>query len=102
MLLWKVKLYEDKIKISDNEENQNPYTIKTGYPDKAKLEAADDSELGVVRFAEQRSKVKDAGGDERFVIDGGRRSAAWAVLLLEGIPEEQRGILLAELLARGR
>lgn len=102
VLLWKVKLYDDKIKISDNEENQNPYTIKTGYPDKAKLEAADDSELGVVRFSEQRSKVKDAAGNERFVVDGSRRSAAWAVLLLEGIPEEQRGILLAELMARGR
>ena len=46
--------------------------------------------------------IKDAAGNERFVVDGSRRSAAWAVLLLEGIPEEQRGILLAELMARGR
>jgi len=101
-LLWKVKLYADKIKISNNEENLNPYTLKTGYPDKAKLEAADASAIGEVRFQEQRSKVKDAGGSERFRIDGGRRSAAYALLLLEDIPQDQRGILLAELIARGR
>jgi len=27
-LLWKVKLADDKIKVSDNEENANPYSIK--------------------------------------------------------------------------
>ena len=27
-LIWKVKLYDNKVKISDNEENLNPYEIK--------------------------------------------------------------------------
>lgn len=75
-LLWKVKLSDDKIRISDNEENERPFVLKTRYDDKAKALAQDESELGEVRFYADRSKVKDGGGAERYAIDGARRSAA--------------------------
>ncbi len=101
-LLWKVKLGDDKIKVSDNEENQNPWVLKTGYDDKVKVLDPSESEIGEVRFQGERSKVKDAAGDELFLVDTTQRSAGFGVLLMASIPEQQRGILLAELLASGR
>lgn len=101
-LLWKVKLSEDKIKISNNEENDRPYVLKTGYADKAKVLDASEAELGNVRFQPERIKLKAADGSERFHMDSTRRSAALGVLLMEAIPQEQRGILMVELLGRNR
>jgi len=101
-LLWKVKFGDDKIKVSDNEENQNPWVLKTGYDDKAKVLDPSESEIGEVRFQGERTKVKDAAGDERFLVDTTQRTAGFGVLLMTAIPEQHRGILMAELLASGR
>lgn len=102
-LLWKVKLAEDKIKVSDNEENANPYSIKTKYPDKAKVVDASEKELAEVRFGPDRTKVKGADGAELWVTESPRRrSVSFGVLVLERIPEEHRAILMAEILARRR
>lgn len=102
-LLWKVKLAEDKIKVSDNEENANPYSIKTKYPDKAKVVDASEKELAEVRFGPDKTKVKGADGAELWVTESPRRrSASFGVLVLEKIPEEHRAILMAEILARRR
>lgn len=102
-LLWKVKLAEDKIKVSDNEENANPYSIKTKYPDKAKVVDAAEKELAEVRFGPDKTKVKGADGAELWVTESPRRrSASFGVLVLERIPEEHRAILMAEILARRR
>ncbi len=102
-LLWKVKLADDKIKVSDNEENANPYSIKTKYPDKAKVVDAAEKELAEVRFGADRTKVKGADGSELWVTDSPRRrSASFGVLVLEKVPEEHRAILMAEILARRR
>ncbi len=102
-LLWKVKLAEDKIKVSDNEENANPYSIKTKYPDKAKVVDASEKELAEVRFGPDETKVKGADGAELWVTESPRRrSASFGVLVLEKVPEEHRAILMAEILARRR
>jgi len=102
-LLWKVKLAEDKIKVSDNEENASPYSIKTKYPDKAKVVDASEKELAEVRFGPDKTKVKGADGSELWVTDSPRRrSASFGVLALEKVPEEHRAILMAEILARRR
>jgi hypothetical protein len=96
-LRWKVKLSDDKIKISDNEENQNPFELKLKEGDRVKVMAPGERQLGSVRG----SSVEDASKKELFRVDGSP-SAAYGVLLLDAIPEDQRYILLAELLARGR
>jgi len=101
-LLWKVKLNDDKIKVSDNEGNVHPFVLKTGYEDKAKVLAQDESELGMVKFYGDRTKVKDLAGAERFSIDTRRRSAAFGVLLFEQIPAAHRAIIAAEIVARNR
>ncbi|HPA50560.1 MAG TPA: hypothetical protein PLP50_03060 [Thermoanaerobaculia bacterium] len=102
-LLWKVKLADDKIKVSDNEENANPYSIKLKYPDKAKVVDAAEKELAEVRFGPDKTKVKGADGAELWECRSPRRrTASFGVLVLERIPEEHRAILMAEILARRR
>ena len=103
-LLWKIKLYEDKIKISDNEENRNPWVLKTGYPDKAKVLDPYESEIGVVRFATDQAplRVRDASGNDAWIVESGPASASWGVLLMGAIPEEQKAIIIAELISRKR
>ncbi len=98
-LRWKVKISADKIKISDNEENNNPFELKRKEGDRVKVVAPGERELGAVRG----TAVEDANKKELFRIDGGgASSAAYGVLLLDPIPEMQRYILLAELLSRER
>ena len=102
-LLWKVKIAEDKIKVSDNEENANPWSLKTKYEDKVKVVDASDKELAEVRFYPDKTKVKSAAGAELWeCASPRRRSAAFGVLALDRIPEEHRAILMAEILARRR
>ena len=102
-LLWKVKIAEDKIKVSDNEENANPWSLKTKYEDKVKVVDASDKEIAEVRFYPDKTKVKSAAGAELWeCASPRRRSAAFGVLALDRIPEEHRAILMAEILARRR
>ena len=102
-LLWKVKIAEDKIKVSDNEENANPWSLKTKYEDKVKVVDAAEKEVAEVRFYPDKTKVKSAAGAELWeCASPRRRSAAFGVLALDRIPEEHRAILMAEILARRR
>ena len=96
-LRWKVKVAADKIKISDNEENKNPFELKTREGDRIKVVAPGDRELGNVRGGD----VEDATGAKKFTATG-KASAGYGVLLLDGIPELERYILVAEIEARGR
>ena len=95
-LLWKVKFKDGKIRISDNEENLNPFELKTA-GDRLKVVAPGDRDLGAVRGYD----VEDAAGKKLFTIEG-KPSDAYGVLLLDTIPPPQRYILLAELLSRGK
>jgi len=101
-LLWKVKLAADKIKISDNEENLNPYVLKLR-DDGWKVEE-NESSIGEVKFYADRGKikVKDGGDAELFESNGDRPSAMYGVMLMKRIPETERAIIMAELAARGR
>jgi len=103
-LLWKVKVTPEKIKISDNEENANPFELKMREGDRLKVVAPGDRELGNVRFdrAATKTEIESAGGVTKFVVEGSRPSRAYGVLLLDSIPEVQRYILAAEILSRGR
>jgi len=100
-LAWKVKFGTDKIKVSDNEQNANAWEIKTGHTDKAKVVDGAGKDVGEVRYAD-KIKVKDGAGAERFVVENGARSSAYAGLLLANVPEPERLVIVAELLAKGR
>jgi hypothetical protein len=101
-LLWKVKLTDDKIKISDNEGNLNPYVISMR-DDGVKVKE-NDTDLGEVKVYADRGKikVKDAAGAELFESNSGAPSAMYAPLLMRRIPDTERYIIMAELAARGR
>lgn len=99
-LLWKVKFKDDKVKLSDNEEGLLPYQLKYR-GDKVKI-YDDETEIGAVKFYDDKSKVKDAANTERFAIKPVTRSGAYGVLIMERIPATERYILTAELLVRGK
>lgn len=99
-LLWKVKVSDDKIKISDNEENQNAFELKKK-DDGAKIER-NETKLGEVKFYKDRQKVKVKDEDDTELFDSNtdKYSVAFGVLALNEIPEDLRFIIFAELLAR--
>jgi hypothetical protein len=102
-LRWKVKITPEKIKISDNEQNDHPFELKVRDGDRVKVFAPTDREVGNVRFdrAASKTEVEDAAGKKMFRVDGPTASGAYGVLLLD-IPQTERAILLAEILSRGR
>ncbi len=103
-LLWKIKIGDDKIKISDNEQNANAWAIKTDHGDKAKIVDPAEHPIGEVKFSKETGKIKvrDGNDTEQFVIEAGKLSAAYGVLLMSGIPRESALVIVAELMARGR
>jgi len=100
-LLWKIKLYDDKVKISDNEENLNPYEIKIGDTYKAKL-VRDGKELAKTSY-DLESKVQSilAQGHSQPLFYEGSYSIAYLVDLIEDINADQREIIIDELKAKG-
>jgi hypothetical protein len=101
-LRWKVKVTAEKIKVSDNNENDRPFELKLRDAGRVKVVAPGERELGNVRVNGTKIEVENAAGTKLFAIDGTTPSAAYGVLLLEDIDQTQRAILLAELLSRGR
>jgi len=101
-LLWKVKITDDKIKISDNEENANPYEIVIRAGD-ARIDESETT-LGEVKFYPERNKVKVKDASEREVAESNTatRSVAYGVVLMSRIPSSERAIIMAELLVRGK
>ena len=99
-LLWKIKISNEKIKISDNEENLNAFELKKR-EDGIKIEQ-NEAKIGEVKFYPERQKIKVKDSAEKEIYDANtdKYSAAYGVLLLEKIPEELRYIIAAELLLR--
>lgn len=96
-LLWKVKLYPDKIKISKNEEMNNAYEIKLKEEGRLKLEK-NDAEVMQIRLMENAESYPV--GD--FTVKGFGASIACGILLIPEIPEQQKWIIIGELLYRKR
>lgn len=97
-LLYKIKFYDDKVKVSDNEENANPFELKTREGNRIKVMAPGDKEMGDVRS----NTVEDAAGKKLFEVTGRPGSAGYGVLLLDRMPAAQRFIVFAELVSRGK
>lgn len=92
-LLWKVKIYPDKIKISNNEENENAFVIRP-YDDKIKVKR-NEEELYKVNLEGTIVKVNDK---EAYKLSSSQESYVFALLAIEEIPNEHKLFLLAELL----
>ncbi|WP_299838629.1 hypothetical protein [uncultured Tenacibaculum sp.] len=92
-LLWKVKIYPDKIKISDNEENTNAFVIRP-YENKIKVKR-NEEELYRVTINETSVIVNDKIS---FTLSSAQENYAIALLAINEIPDEHKLFLLAELL----
>jgi hypothetical protein len=102
-LFWKVKRDADKVKISDNEENKNPFELKTK-SDRIEIRDASGTAIGAVRFdaAKHTATVEDAAGQARFTFASDRADRFLGVAIIDKIPLPMRAILIAELSARDR
>jgi hypothetical protein len=90
-LRWKVKIDGDKVKVSDNEQNANPFVLKNG-----KVLDANEQELGRV----QDGQV--TGANKSIVYRFTAPTTAPGVLLMAKIPAQQQAVIIAELLSRKR
>jgi hypothetical protein len=97
-LYWKVKRDADKVKISNNEENRNPWMLVTS-GDRVEVTDPGGKSVGTVRFdARQHQAVAEAvGGGVRFTSISTRPDRFLGVALMEEIPLPLRAIVMAEL-----
>ena len=97
-LLCKVKLSPGKIKISDNEENKNPFLLQWKGADEVKA-ATEKGPVGRLVFLADKKEVQIFNTSTRAL--GSARtekfSAAWGVFCFDDLPDDLRAILFAEL-----
>ncbi|MCM8530123.1 MAG: hypothetical protein NE330_03095 [Lentisphaeraceae bacterium] len=98
-LAWKVKIYDDKIKISNNEENKDAWQVKDK-EDKAKVYDAAERELFRVYFSSGKMDVKTVNKKKLYSLPAKKLSLAPGILALEHIPEHQRAVIFSELMQR--
>ncbi|WP_271769560.1 hypothetical protein [Aquimarina algiphila] len=94
-LLWKIKIYPDKIKISNNEENENAFEIKR-YEDKIKIKR-NEEELYAIQLGSSSVIIND---EALYQLSSDQDSYAYAILAIKEIPEDQKIFILAELLSQ--
>lgn len=92
-LLWKVKIYPDKIKISNNEENTNAFVIKS-YENKIKVKR-NEEELYKVKLDANTIIVNEKAA---YTLSSKQDNYAIAILAIEEIPNDHKLFLIAELL----
>ncbi|MFA5597774.1 MAG: hypothetical protein WDA26_09420 [Pusillimonas sp.] len=99
-LLWKVKINEDKVKVSDNEENKNAFEIVKSSPDRCKIRDRAAIELGDVKYYPDNGKlkVKTEQNEEVIITKDSKNVVAPGVVLFSEIPLELRAIIINELL----
>lgn len=96
-LLWKVKLYDDKIKLGNNEEMTGAYEIKIKEGGKIKLER-NESLISELRNDENAPNITV----DNFTVEGCGGSLVPAILLIKDLKEFEKYILMAELRAKGK
>ena len=97
-LLWKVKFNDTGIKLSGNEEMDNPYKVSASSEGKIKVKK-DDHELASMRFNPSNGFVSI---QDKYYLNGFEGSLAMGILLIDEIPEEQRIMHCAEVVAAGK
>jgi hypothetical protein len=99
---WKVRLYPDKIKIADNDNDTAPRRIRTESPEKATLAGPNEEPLGTITFDGKNTVVTNSEGKVRYTKATGKLEPAYAVFLFDRMPTTEKYVVLAELMARDR
>ncbi len=94
-LLWKVKWYDDKIKVANNEEMTNAWEIKLRDEGKLKLER-NERLLTELRLSEEDLTL------DPYQVSGVGISLAPGLLLIDDLTELEKIILMAEVRAKNR
>lgn len=97
-LIWKIKLYEDKLKIADNEEMISAYEIKLRDQGKLKLER-NETEIKSIRVSESTDWYTI---EDRYKIKGFGVSLAPGILLIDELKDTEKFLIMAELAQRNR
>jgi hypothetical protein len=100
-LLWKAHLGAEKIKIGNNEENQDAWVLSLKHADKIKVADPNERTVGVVHHEGDEARVQGPDGEDLFTVEGAGASVAAALLLVSALPSRDRLILMAEFIARG-
>ena len=98
-LLWKIKLYENKIKISDNEENNNPFEIKIVNSREAKL-VKNNAELARLNYNNNQRLLKLENSSTK-ILNEQNYSPTLLIDVISIIPSDQREIIKQELQRKG-
>ncbi len=97
-LLWKVKLYPDKLKIANNEEMHGAYEVKLRDEGKLKLEK-NEKELKTIRLSES---AEGFTVEDKYTIKGFGISLAPGILMINDLKDTEKFIIMAELVQRNR
>ncbi|MEL6535121.1 MAG: hypothetical protein AAFQ98_06900 [Bacteroidota bacterium] len=95
-LRWKVKVYEDKVKVADNEEMDNPYEIRLYEGGRIKLKR-NEEELAEWRVSNQAVSELTREG---LTVSGLNQGFARGAFLIEELTMEEQLVLAAELFVR--
>jgi hypothetical protein len=99
---WKVRLYPDKIKIADNDDDVAPRRIRTESPALATLAGPEEEALGKITFDGTNTVVTTSDGKVRYSKATGKLEPSYAVFLFDRMPTTEKYIVIAELMARNR
>ena len=100
-LLWKIKLKDDKIKIGDREEMNDPYELKIANSYYAKL-IRDGEEHGSITLNPDYSLARVDGKAGNYTFAGRELTFSPAVMLIEEIPTIHQLIIMTQLIHEGR
>jgi hypothetical protein len=101
-LRWKVKIDSEKIKISDNEENNNPYEIKENDKQKVKVKRNDNEVATAKQHEGGKISIASANGQTQLQYKDGSLKKSLAVLAIEDLPLTDRVIIFYELWEQGQ
>lgn len=99
-LIWKIKHSQEKIKVSDNEENLNPYEIKPKEEGRVKVKR-NDEEVGSARLRAAENKIEVSAGPLAYDLATTEFHMGFGVLAIKEVDLTQRLIIVAELIDRG-
>lgn len=101
-LLWKIKFYDSKIKISDNEENLNPFEIKIMETYQAKL-VKNEVKIAKTKYDLKTKTQTVLYSDEskKGLSKTKPYSPSFLVNCITQIPENQKQIIINELIDKG-
>ena len=104
VLVAKVKITPEKIKVSDNEQNDNALVIPRGTRARATLtrDGSGATEGELRRTDDGRVKLKDRGGNDLYTVHDPAAASSLGALAASPLPMDVRAVVFAELEARAR